>query len=195
MKVPNSLYRFVKIHMSEYTLQDIKQVCQSRFGDYLNDEILNKIVMTLELFKHSLEQRRFGGYGSPWQFNLRDLLRLCQGITNDHSNFYKYLHLIFVQRFRTSSDQTFAMEILKEIFGGQTITNIIDNYDDLVLDLTETELKIGQAKLPRINQQGPRANCQLYLQDYPILEKLAFCINANWLSILVGSGKTEDLSR
>ena len=60
---------------------------------------------------------------------------------------------------------------------------------------TETELKIGQAKLPRINQQGPRANCQLYLQDYPILEKLAFCINANWLSILVGSGKTEDLSR
>merc|ERR1712141_509792 len=59
----------------------------------------------------------------------------------------------------------------------------------------EIELKIGHATLPRINQQGPRADCQLYLQDYPILEKLVFCINANWLSILVGSGKTEDLSR
>ena len=180
--------------MTEYTLQDIKQVCHSRFGSTLNDdEILNKIVMTLEFFKNALDQRRFGGYGSPWQFNLRDLIRLCQGITNDQSNLYKYLHLIFVQRFRTSSDQTFAMDILKEVFGQTFTDDAIDN--DLVLDLTETELKIGHATLPRINQQGPRADCQLYLQDYPILEKLVFCINANWLSILVGSGKTEDLSR
>ena len=184
------LNRFVKIHMTDYTLKDVRQVCEYRYGHILDNGLLNKLVTILDMFKTALNQRLFGAYGSPWQFNLRDLMRICKGISNDQPNFLNYLDLIFAQRFRNTTDQNYAKEILAQIFGNEIILE-----KHFAFELTENYFKIGRAMLPRINQKGPKVDCNVYLQDYSTLENLAFCIKSNWLSILVGSGKTEDLSR
>ena len=106
--------------MTDYNSKDVRQVCESRFGQVLPSEILDKLVVTVDRFKLDLKQRLFGAYGSPWQFNLRDLMRICQGIAQDDKNMVKYLQLIFAQRFRTSSDQEYARHILAKIFDKDT---------------------------------------------------------------------------
>ena len=61
--------------------------------------------------------------------------------------------------------------------------------------MTENEVKIGCASLPKSSNYQSLTNVDLHLEDYPVLESLLLCIQNNWLAILVGEGKTEDLSR
>ena len=106
--------------MTDYTSDDIKNICT--FKTTLDQEIIGKVVQVAQLLNNAVNKEKlFGARGSPWQFNLRDLMRICKGISNDQPNFLNYLDLIFAQRFRNTTDQNYAKEILAQIFGNEII--------------------------------------------------------------------------
>lgn len=50
----------------------------------LSEELLQRMVDLLTALHQAVNaERSFGGLGSPWEFNLRDLLRWCQLVTSE----------------------------------------------------------------------------------------------------------------
>ena len=182
------LNRFVKVHMMDYTSNDVQSICHHRFADNqnLSSDIINQIVTKVEELDQKVKSRQFGALGSPWQFNLRDLMRFANGTVMNPELLERYLKLVFCQRFRTLHDQSEAMKI----FG------LKDDCEGKSFELSENEFKIGCASLARRNHhEQTHQDVQVHLSDYPIMESVSLCIKNNWLSIIVGEGKTEDLSR
>ena len=182
------LNRFVKVHMTDYTSIDVQSICHHRFADkqYLSPDIINQVVTKVEELDQKVKSRQFGALGSPWQFNLRDLMRFANGTAMNQELLERYLKLVFCQRFRTLHDQSEAMKIF----------DLKDDFEGKIFELSENELKIGCASLPRRNHhEQTHQDVQVHLSDYYVMESVSLCIKNNWLSIIVGEGKTEDLSR
>ena len=77
------LNRFIKVYLNDCTSSYLVEICGHRFP-YLKDEInhnlLQKIVTYVVELQHDLSgtgQKQWGAIGSPWQLNLRDILRWC----------------------------------------------------------------------------------------------------------------------
>ena len=67
--------------MTDYTSDDIKKICT--FKTSLSSEIIDKVVQVAELLNNAVNKEKlFGARGSPWQFNLRDLMRFSQGVAD-----------------------------------------------------------------------------------------------------------------
>ena len=133
--------------MTDYTSDDIKNICT--FKTSLSPEIIDKVVQVAELLNNAVNKEKlFGARGSPWQFNLRDLMRFSQGVADSGNNLmiFRYLKLVFIERFRLEQDRQGATELIKSIF---------DDFDERLidtpktLDIDENSLKIGCAELPR----------------------------------------------
>jgi hypothetical protein len=188
------LNRFVKVHLADYTQEDIRLICAWRFERHLSQTTIDRAVtMVAQINAAVNKQRLFGSHGNPWQFNLRDLLRLCSGLSGCETPelVHRFAKLILVQRFRTLDDQSAATAITDQVIGltnsgGGEITGF---------EMNDHEFKVGLASAPRNSCQGTKVQCDLEREDYPVLESLLMCIQNNWLSIVVGDGKREDLSR
>ena len=178
--------------MTDYTSDDIKNICT--FKTSLSPEIIDKVVQVAELLNNAVNKEKlFGARGSPWQFNLRDLMRFSKGVADSGNNLiFRYLKLVFIERFRLEQDRQGAAELIQSIFGDFN-EELMDT--PKTLDIDENSLKIGCAELPRVNSYHVVENIEFKLEDYPILESLSLCIKNEWLSIIVGDGKNQDLSR
>ena len=116
-----------------------------------------------------------------------------QGVADSGNNLiFRYLKLVFIERFRLEQDRQGATELIQSIFGDFN-EELMDT--PKTLDIDENSLKIGCAELPRVNSYHALENIEFKLEDYPILESLSLCIKNEWLSIIVGDGKNQDLSR
>ena len=103
--------------MTDYTSDDIKNICT--FKTSLSPEIIDKVVQVAQLLNNAVNKEKlFGARGSPWQFNLRDLMRFSQGVANSGNNLiFRYLKLVFIERFRLEQDRQGATELIQSIFG------------------------------------------------------------------------------
>ena len=124
--------------MTDYTSDDIKNICT--FKTTLDQEIIGKVVQVAQLLNNAVNKEKlFGARGSPWQFNLRDLMRFSQGVAGNQDNpspfaiIFRYLKLIFVERFRLPQDRQAAEMIIKSVF----------NFDEDLLE-TSNSLEIGK---------------------------------------------------
>ena len=130
--------------MTDYTSEDIKNICT--FKTSLDQEIIDKVVQVAQLLNNAVNKEKlFGARGSPWQFNLRDLMRFSKGVADNQNDpcpftIYRYLKLIFIERFRLPQDRQAAETIVKSIF----------NFDvDNILETSNT-LEIGKFSLKKL---------------------------------------------
>ena len=121
--------------MTDYTSDDIKNICtfkQTAFNSSMLPEDIGKVVQISQILNNDVNKEKlFGARGSPWQFNLRDLMRFAQGVSDSTEGliFRRYLKLIFVERFRLPQDRQFSGEIIKKVFA---------EYDENSLDTPNT---------------------------------------------------------
>jgi len=151
-------------------------------------------------FVSSLEEavvrkHRFGTQGSPWEFNLRDILRWLTLSTSSTpllpAGTYKdFVDMIFKQRFRTINDR----EEIETLFS--QVINTCLPLRQYYFNLSDENLQIGFGKLARcrVFQHVLPPHSQSWKNHLSIMESLMICVQQNWPCLLVGpsgSGKTS----
>lgn len=65
--------------MAEMDTSDFFSVITSSFGTVLSDDTIQRMISVNSMIaRHMVEDRQFAAKGSPFEFNLRDLLRWAQ---------------------------------------------------------------------------------------------------------------------
>lgn len=189
------LNRFSKVYVQELSSEDLLIICQQLYPSFSQD-ILNKMIKFNSRLEFEIVHRRaFGRDGSPWEFNLRDILRWLQllhspSVIEKNGSLPKdYLYAIYLCRLRSDSDRECASQIYREIFD-----------DDYIIQrptylINDRAVQIGNAFIERGEKFTkailPTITLQSHLQP---LEVLSRTFDLNWLAILVGpasSGKTS----
>lgn len=180
------LNRFVKVYLSEFEPTDLILICRHQFPS-LDDEVVPKLVeFAIQLHQQTCVEKAWGYSGSPWQFNLRDLLRWCEAVSADPRLAFRYAELVFVQRFRMQCDKSAAIRCLNSVIE----TDYTVTAGDLFY-IDKNVLRVGSAVLQRSNKSLPSLQRhRLLYNQYEALESLMLCVKNNWVSILVGQSGT-----
>ena len=222
------LNRFIKVYLNDYTSSDLVQICGHRFPkltDNLQFNLLEKIVAYVTEIQLDLSgkgQDHWGAIGSPWQLNLRDILRWCLAISSevhmshinpsktngplkndeelDVSLFMKLrlAKLLFVERFRTKRDQTFAIEKLTNHFlpGKKKETQLEDLFSDPSCQnffISYDNIQIGLGSDIRTNAHcefSLHQDMRIHPNERSVMESLLFCTKYKWMPILVEDNQT-----
>lgn len=152
------LNRFMKIYINELTKEDYKIILQDIYKD-LKD--IPKLVEFNDRIKKHIQ--------GPWEFNLRDMLRWCQGGT---------IELLYFYRIKTAEQRLKIQEIYQEIFNVQLKIECVPYYR-----ISPEIIEIGQFKM-----QNPRLPTDLALipGQLNILEQILTSIQKRWPVLLVG---------
>ncbi|KDQ25963.1 hypothetical protein PLEOSDRAFT_1045779, partial [Pleurotus ostreatus PC15] len=185
--------RFTKVYIEEHTPQDLLMVCQQLFPSCEQDTLKSMISYNTQLSMEATVKRTFARDGAPWEFNLRDILRWCSlSMSADrHLHPIQYLRAVYLQRFRTKSDEEFALRVFEKAFHTPA-AGVVERRPHH--SVTPTHLQVGQFHHSRSNLLPHRRPGQFLHPHLPILETLGHCIRQNWLSILSGPqecGKSE----
>jgi midasin len=186
--------RFTVVYADIFSVNDMITICSQSFPDFSSELTMKLIDFVARLEKGVSQDRAFGSDGSPWEFNLRDILRWMNLLTSKYqflqgSDPADFLGLIFTQRFRNKLDKTFVERLFTLTFGSTPPTRY------LYSSLSAGELQVGFGVL----QRKPLLKATLAppitppKAQLPLLESLMICVQQSWPTILVGPtgcGKT-----
>jgi midasin len=72
------LNRFTKVYVDELVEDDYLFICRSLYPSVPSPLLSKLIALNRQLHDGTMLYRKFGHDGSPWEFNLRDVIRSCQ---------------------------------------------------------------------------------------------------------------------
>ncbi len=190
------LNRFIKVHLTSFAADDIGDICNELFGKSVaNVDVIESAVKVADSLTRVVTiDRSFGHHGGPWQFNLRDIIRFCQGISFNvgSENILSMAKLIFVERFRSDSDRKMAQEILERNFKQ---SSEVGNTPCLkIKDSTVTFGSGSQVKEVHKQQLSYRSQDNFNPDDCIVMESLLKCTAQKWLAILIGNSSLVNLS-
>jgi midasin len=183
--------RFTQVYVDTLVTEDLEFICGALYPN-INKEFIKKMITFNERVKReTMELRNFGMSGSPWEFNLRDVLRwikLLKGTDDAPSN---YINLLYIHRMRTQADRLQIRNIYEEIFD----TLPVNLLNPPLHRVTEKELMVGSARYERKNlRKSAPTNLQLLPKNLTFIESMLTCVETNVMPLLVGptfSGKTS----
>ncbi|GMH22037.1 hypothetical protein Nepgr_023880 [Nepenthes gracilis] len=188
------LNRFTKVYVDELNQEDYHSICSSLFPAIPSSILTKLISFNKRLYEDTMLCHKFAQDGSPWEFNLRDVIRSCQIIQGslNKSKCDAFLNVVYVQRMRTAADRNEVLKIYEQIFGVKPCINPYPR-----VHLNDQFLVVGNARIKRNHFWSTKALCS-ELKILPgmrnNLEAAAQCVQQQWLCILIGptsSGKTS----
>ncbi|KAL1551716.1 midasin-like isoform X1 [Salvia divinorum] len=188
------LNRFTKVYVDELVDEDYLSICSSLFPSLEKSLLLKLVLFNKKLYQEIMMDHKFGQDGSPWEFNLRDVIRSCQ-IIEDASGMSKvdsFLSAIYLQRMRTPADRLEVMMLYEKTFGLKPYINLHP-----IVKLSPESLIVGDVSIERYQFQSSgtsNSNLKILPGLRHSLEAITRCVKHQWLCILVGppaSGKTS----
>ncbi|KAL2462441.1 ATPase [Forsythia ovata] len=188
------LNRFTKVYVDELVEEDYLSICSSLYTSIPRTILLKLVLFNRRLHEETMVYHKFGQDGSPWEFNLRDVIRSCQIIQGapEKSKLDCFLSTVYLQRMRTPSDRRKVVKLYEQVFGLKPLINPQPR-----VQLNPYYLTVGSLSIER-NRYQPLGIFNNELKILPSLrhslEAVAQCVKHNWLCILVGppsSGKTS----
>ena len=212
------LNRFIKVYLNDYTASDLVAICEERFpclADKSHNSLLLKVVAFVVEVQNELtgkSSKQWGTIGSPWYFNLRDILRWCTGIklalgmdkenseikslanaTDLNTPLFTILRiakLLFVERFRTRHDRKIAIMKLANHFLQNNNVNLEEMFLDDCPDMfiSYEDIRIGIAHDTRTNvhtEFSIQQNINIDPIERSTMESLLLCTKNKWMPILV----------
>ncbi|KAG8852125.1 hypothetical protein FRB96_008926 [Tulasnella sp. 330] len=115
------LNRFTKVYIQELSAADLLLICSYMYPDHPTEEIQRMITFNVRLQEEVMTKRTFGREGSPWEFNLRDILRWLtlrrsQSALKLRDHVAEHIRSVYVYRFRSSSDRARVWSLFAEVF-------------------------------------------------------------------------------
>jgi midasin len=187
--------RFTLVYVEELTHEDLLFICSALYPS-VDSSIRERMIEFNQRMKEAtMEKCTFGWEGSPWEFNLRDLLRWL-ALVAEHSFSIPedYLDLIYVHRMRTKSDRQKVIELYETIFQVSRVGK------PPKIEITPTAIISGSCVLERLNIRGthrygvPVEDLQLLVNLNPILNSIVLSVKSNYPILLAGpasSGKSS----
>jgi midasin len=180
------LNRFTKVYVQEHTPEDLVFICQRIFPELDSTLLKNVIQLNENLYEATMLHRQFGQEGGPWEFNLRDIIRLfrlylAQNGFEGQDGLAGFLQMVYVNRFRTLRDQHAVCRMIFDLFGVR-----IDPSHRPWMYATRSYIQIGFAVLQRSSTLAFNSVRSLSRDQYQQCQSLSKCIAAGWLAILVG---------
>ncbi|KAG5541983.1 hypothetical protein RHGRI_021724 [Rhododendron griersonianum] len=188
------LNRFMKVYVDELTDGDYEFICRSLYPSIPESLLRRLILFNKRLHEDTMLHLKFAQEGSPWEFNLRDVIRSCQIIQGapEGSKHDCFLNIIYILRMRTTADRRKVVQLYEEVFGCKAVLNPYP-----CVQLNPRYLVVGNTCIDRNRSQSFKSsNSELKILPglRHSLEAAALCVQHEWLSILVGpssSGKTS----
>uniref|UniRef100_A0A5S6QIN1 Midasin n=1 Tax=Trichuris muris TaxID=70415 RepID=A0A5S6QIN1_TRIMR len=182
------LSRFIVIHLDELQRDDIIAILEPFLQcEKFSEDLISRIVTFSASLNESVNtQRTFGQSGGPWEFNVRDMIRLCELVQNGDLSIIDATEIIYGYRFRTAEDRRQLSKLAYGIFGQQPSRQW--NH----FSLTDTFLHARDTSLTReasleIAEVLETAILPSSLSEY--VRAMMHCINMDFLTILVGKSR------
>ncbi|CAN4116387.1 unnamed protein product [Withania somnifera] len=188
------LNRFMKVYVDELVEDDYLAISSSLYPT-ISRSLLSKLVLfNKRLHEEIMLLHKFAQEGSPWEFNLRDVIRSCEIIKDAPSISESdcFLNPVYIQRMRTAVDRVEVLKLYEQIFKMKPCINPHPR-----VQLNPQYLIVGNVSIERNHYLAPEvSNSDLKILPgfRNSLEAVAHCVKNQWLCILVGpssSGKTS----
>ncbi|RDB14764.1 Midasin [Hypsizygus marmoreus] len=184
--------RFTKVYVEELTPGDLLMVCRHIFPDFDETIVQSMISYNMSLHEAVGIQRKFAREGSPWEFNLRDVIRWGALLRTPGQPLHPTEHLrtVYLHRFRSEEDRNQARLLFDQVFSAST-----KSWDDSPhITLSSSHLQVGHFLTQRKNRVALFPAGRILKMQLPALESIGHCVSQAWLAILTGqrnSGKTD----
>ena len=192
------LDRFSLVHMEELDSTDLNAIAAALYPDMDPAVVRKMISFNSTVHRQTMDARTFGVEGSPWEFNLRDVLRWLTlvrssgGLDARQHEAVEYFGLLYLQRFRTSRDREHVARLFADAFGEH-----VDPSLRPTPFVSAEHVQVGHSLLERGDSSiaVERASTALPIRREALqpLEALVKCLDMGWLAILTGpraTGKT-----
>ncbi|KAJ7156010.1 midasin nuclear AAA ATPase [Mycena crocata] len=184
--------RFTKVYVEELTSSDLLLVCQHLFPAIAPEILQAMISFNTTLNEEVSIKRSFARAGSPWEFNLRDVLRWAALLQASQSRAHpsELLRSVYLDRFRDAADRRRARLLFDKIF--QTSSDALEQAP--FWGISATHLQVGAFHSPRQNFAVSGRPGRVLKMQLRALETAGHCVSQSWLAIVTGprnSGKTE----
>ncbi|OHT04520.1 hypothetical protein TRFO_27958 [Tritrichomonas foetus] len=170
------LNRFTKVYVDELCAEDFKYIVEHSYQTIDEESRMKMIDFIAELNKLNLD----------FEFNLRDVFRLCEMISKGIS-LHKALILLFVQRLRTPKIRNTVLSKLFGIFGEF-------NPNPRPYLISKNSIRIGDLIVDRSNASFASNELVIHPAMLPPLEAILACSVMNWPGLIVGSTATSKSS-
>lgn len=186
------LDRFTKVYVEELTPDDMLVVCREQYKG-CDERILRAMIAFNARLNHEVVHKRtFGREGSPWEFNLRDIIRWGEllrtfSITNYPRHF---IRIVYLSRFRNLQDRAYAQAIFDEVFSTSDSPSIPSPYPVI----SSSHLQFGYYTTRRHNVTLPHRTSDVLQVHLTAIEAIGACLLRSWLVVVTGScnsGKTN----
>ncbi|KAJ3224894.1 AAA ATPase midasin [Clydaea vesicula] len=184
--------RFTQVFVTALEEADLKFIVSS-LHPRVSDSVASKMISFVDgIHQELIQSRNFGICGSPWEFNLRDIMRwinLVEAFSNeqvitDCSLPGRFLNMVFIQRVRTLEDRMRIKEIFFNVFG--SLPNDIDSNPHF--RITPDWLEVGETKLQRKTSYLKSSSHigEIIHNSLPILQSLMNSVKMNEMVLLTG---------
>ncbi|XP_065866775.1 midasin [Euphorbia lathyris] len=188
------LNRFTKVYIDELVEDDYLFISSSLYPSIPRPVLSKLIFFNKKLHEDVMVHHKFAQDGSPWEFNLRDVIRSCQIIQGAPKKLMidSFLDILYIQRMRTPSDRKHLLRLYEEVFGVKPLINLHPR-----IQINSRYILVGNAAVKRNSGRSCKIkNSQLNIMPSfrHVFEAAMHCVQNQWLCILVGppsSGKTS----
>ncbi|KAG6377007.1 hypothetical protein JVT61DRAFT_1050 [Boletus reticuloceps] len=186
------LDRFTKVYVEELTPDDILIVCREQYKEFDEHVLRAMIAFNTRLNDEVVHKRAFGREGSPWEFNLRDIIRWGELLRASSTTLHPrhIIRIIYLSRFRNLQDRANAQAIFDEVFSTSDWPAIPNPYPVI----SSSHLQFGYYSTKRHNMTLPHRTSDVLQVHLPAIEAIGACLARSWLVVVVGfhaSGKTD----
>lgn len=188
--------RFTQVYVDALSSFDLEFICTALYPSIEKETVSKMIFFNERVKRETMELFSFGLSGSPWEFNLRDVLRWIELLDTKKGEPVDYLNLLYVHRMRTLHDRDQIRKLFQEVF-----LAIPDHLTHPPMyRITENHLLVGSVVHKRkINVKSyryavPTDNLQILPSSLSMLQSILQCVHTNVLPLLVGptyTGKTS----
>ncbi|KAF9242636.1 midasin nuclear AAA ATPase [Melanogaster broomeanus] len=172
------LDRFTKVYVEELTPDDMLIVCREHYKDFDDSVLRTMIAFNTRLNHEVVHKRSFGREGSPWEFNLRDIIRwgdlLCASTISERS--------ASLPPFRNWQDRTHATAIFNDVFSTSDSPTVHVPYPVV----SPSHLQIGYYNATRHNVTLPHKSPDILQSHLTAIEAIGACLSRSWLVVVTG---------
>ncbi|CAG8469891.1 6305_t:CDS:10 [Ambispora leptoticha] len=191
--------RFIKVYLEQLTKEDMIYISQSLFSEIDLSALSRMIEFNTRIYESTMISCEFAHRGSPWEFNLRDVIRWLELMRKDSGLDFKakpsnYLDLLYLQRMRTAEDRDHVISLYNQIFDLEKYEQPKQPSFHIDINYLQIGNSILPRKISRMNSKSLEHQLHLLQSDLRPLQAIMKCVEMNWMVILNGpeaSGKTS----